>query len=757
MKYQEKKSKINSLSKEVKEFHPVLEQLFKNMDKIQNVDYTHGSNELGADFVLTSLDDILCETEYIGVIVKTGNINQSRINGIDKQIRECNIDRFAINGKKQISLNVIWVITNEGFTSNAEKIINNKFKTKNIKFIRDSSIIKLIDKHIQDYWMDIDIEVSDLINKVNLQIQDIDRSLSLVTIENNSFYIEQEILKQYENEYNTENTKRKKLIINKEIEDNNFLLIEGGMGAGKSKLLRKVCLDYSSIDNYVKFERIPVFVSYVDFYDKFNSSIDDTITSFLNTYQHKELLDNNFVILIDGFDEKLSEKDKLTELNKISEQASEKRKIILTTRFLSGFIEKESEICSCERYEIAPLSLKKTIEFLEKICKSINISQRIFEDLKKSTLLKELPRSPIAAILLAKLLQENTKDLPANMTELYSKYLELMLGRWDIDKDLDLETQKEYQISETVISNIAEHFIDENVVSISDSECFSYFDDYLSERNTEISSKQLYDKVIKRSNILSKNNITNEIMFSHRTFAEYYYAKSKNKENSLVINDKAFDLYWMNICFFYIGLKQDCPELLQDIVSIDPKNESQAWLKLINMSNYFLAGYSTPYIIVEDNLFKLMIYAAKLYLDIIRKKIDSPFGFLSEISLLWWIQYILRESYSYEYFEKALDATILKIEESSEEQDTKLYALFFSSLVFLELGNSDSFEYLISNHKTDLPLNLQFGFYYEGDKLKDTSKIIKKQVKRIHRRLSNLPNKDIESLHKNAISLKKIT
>ncbi|MBT7469227.1 MAG: hypothetical protein HN692_02330, partial [Candidatus Cloacimonetes bacterium] len=268
MKYQEKKSKINSLSKEVKEFHPVLEQLFKNMDKIQNVDYTHGSNELGADFVLTSLDDILCETEYIGVIVKTGNINQSRINGIDKQIRECNIDRFAINGKKQISLNVIWVITNEGFTSNAEKIINNKFKTKNIKFIRDSSIIKLIDKHIQDYWMDIDIEVSDLINKVNLQIQDIDRSLSLVTIENNSFYIEQEILKQYENEYNTENTKRKKLIINKEIEDNNFLLIEGGMGAGKSKLLRKVCLDYSSIDNYVKFERIPVFVSYVDFYDK---------------------------------------------------------------------------------------------------------------------------------------------------------------------------------------------------------------------------------------------------------------------------------------------------------------------------------------------------------------------------------------------------------------------------------------------------------------------------------------------------------
>ena len=757
MKYAEKKSKINSLSNEVKEFHPVLHQLFKNMDKITNVDYTHGTNELGADFILTSIDEILCETEYIGVIVKTGNLNQSKINDVDRQIRECNIDRFVLNGKKQISLNVIWVVTNEGYTNNAQKRINNEFKTKNIKFIRDSVIIKLIDKHIPDYWVDIDIEVSDLINKVNLQIQDIDRSLSLITIEGNSFYIEQEILRQYENEYNAENTRRKKLKIIDEIEENNFLLIEGGMGAGKSKLLRKICLDYSSLEKYIEFERIPILINYVDFCDKYNSSVDDFITSFLKTYEHSELSGNNFILLIDGFDEKVSEDNKSDQLDHIAKQASENKKIVLTTRFLSGFIENEAEICFCKRYEIAPLSLSKTIEFLEKICKSINISQRIFEDLKKSALLKEIPRSPIAAILLAKLLKENTKDLPANMTELYSKYLELMLGRWDMDKDLEIETQKEFQIAEKIISNIAEYFIDKNVISIPESLCYDFFSNYLSERNTDLEPKQIFDKVMMRSNILSKNKVTNEIMFSHRTFAEYYYAKAKSRDNSLIIDEKAFDLYWMNICFFYIGLKQDCPVLLQNIVNIKPKNESQAWLKLINMPNYFLAGYSTPFKIVEDNLHKLMLYAAKLYLDIIRKNIESPFGFLSEISLLWWIQYMLRDSYSYDYFEKALETTTLKIDEFEEDEDTKLYALFFSSLISLELGNSEPFEFLINNHKTDLPLNLQFGFYYEGTKLKDTSKLVKKQVKRIQRILKNLPKKDIKSLHENAISLKKIT
>jgi predicted NACHT family NTPase len=86
--------------------------------------------------------------------------------------------------------------------------------------------------------------------------------------------------------------------------------------------------------------------------------------------------------------------------------------------------------------------MARTIEFVKKLCANLNIASRIIEDLKKSQLFREMPRSPIAAILLAKLINENPKDIPSSLTELYSQYTELILGRWEIDKGL--ETQKEY-------------------------------------------------------------------------------------------------------------------------------------------------------------------------------------------------------------------------------------------------------------------------------------------------------------------------
>jgi hypothetical protein len=48
-----KKDILNKLSSEVNDFHPLLSALFQKLPNIQNVEYTHGPNEKGSDFVLT--------------------------------------------------------------------------------------------------------------------------------------------------------------------------------------------------------------------------------------------------------------------------------------------------------------------------------------------------------------------------------------------------------------------------------------------------------------------------------------------------------------------------------------------------------------------------------------------------------------------------------------------------------------------------------------------------------------------------------
>ena len=52
MDYEQKKNGLFSLQDEVNDLHPLLDELFKNMDGIDRVEHTHGNSEMGADFVL---------------------------------------------------------------------------------------------------------------------------------------------------------------------------------------------------------------------------------------------------------------------------------------------------------------------------------------------------------------------------------------------------------------------------------------------------------------------------------------------------------------------------------------------------------------------------------------------------------------------------------------------------------------------------------------------------------------------------------
>lgn len=47
---------------------------------------------------------------------------------------------------------------------------------------------------------------------------------------------------------------------------------------------------------------------------------------------------------------------------------------------------------------------------------------------------------------------------------------------------------------------------------------------------------------------------------------------------------------------------------------------------------------------------------------------------------------MVRESYAFQYFRKAIESAILHIEASDEDDEIKAYALFLLSVVELELG-----------------------------------------------------------------------
>lgn len=762
MDYSLKKTRINNLVDEVNELHPMLYSLFHKMPSIKQVSKTHGNTEFGADFILTHMDEMLDLEDYIGVIVKSKTITQSSIYDIDRQIKECSMSRLVENGKKRIVLSSIWIITSQNISQNAQEKINHDYTDKKFVFIDDCKLISLIDKYLKDFWYNIELSISEYLREIRVKTTEEDLRYNLIPGIQSDVYIEPDIVKIINEGYDYKDKKKKNLFeridIKKEIESNRFLIVEGQMGAGKSKLLRHLTIQYSDPNIYIEQRIVPIFIQYKTVIEEGLFTLDSIVEYASKSFNINKIKDMRYLILIDGCDEVDIDIDRNISILKALIASHDKLKncsAVLATRRTNFLGDKTVFGNNLIMTEITALSPKKMIEFLSKLCHALNIADRLIEDITKSPLMQQLPQSPIAAILLAKLIENNSKDLPANMPELYQKYLELALGRWDIDKGL--ESQKEYDATLSIIMDLAEYIIDGNVDDISYDVLLEKISDYLIPRNLNIEVDKICKILLDRSGILSKDILNGTVRFSHRTFAEYFYALRKTQLQNLDIENRVFSLYWMNIYYFFIGIKRDCPEFLNSISELIPANEGQAWLKIINLANFYMAGYSTPYSVIENNFHKILLEAANLYEGIIHKRIDSPFKSFPEVILLWWIQFTIRNSYSYDFFSKAIDDCVMHIIDADTTDEKKAYALFFLSVIGIDQNNNSPLDFLLSDYKDKLPITIQVGLLNELKKLSAKNIVEKKGLKSLKKRLSNISKKYIDDIFNISISTRKLT
>lgn len=313
------------------------------------------------------------------------------------------------------------------------------------------------------------------------------------------------------------------------------------------------------------------------------------------------------------------------------------------------------------------------------------------------------------------------------MTELYTKYIELVLGRWDIDKGL--QTQKEYEALDNVLMRLSQFVIDNEIHYMAVDEAKRILDEYLSPRHLGVETDRLFSILIERTGMLVCDPYEKRLCFKHRTFAEYFYAKQKIKERGLVVDDKAFEMYWLNIYFFFIGQLKDCPDLLRELSSLEPSEEGKRLIKMVNMGNYYMAGFSSPYEVIEKGIVKVVKDAAIYYSQILYKEIDSPFSHFSEMHLLCLFQMILRDSYSYDFFLKAIENAVLEIDDGDLKPELKAYALFFLNVIYVDLNGKDSFDLILKEHSKQLPLSVQLALTHEAENVKSKTSLLKRHEK----------------------------
>lgn len=762
----QKKNRIAAIKDEKKELHPLLNMLLRNLPDVKTVEYTHGTNEMGADFVYSKFDPVLENVFWGAVVAKVGRLEQGDVPELKRQITEAFYPKLVQSGKQEIAVSEIWVITNLHISHGAKIAINNEFSGRKIEFITGDALVKLINKYFESYWTDISLELGQYLHSLRVRNEEIEQSVCLTNMAR-GIYIEQDIVRAKQDSYEISRKKNKprhRVDIYELISHDNYILIEGEMGAGKSKLTRRLVGHFTTPQVYLDQFLVPIIITYKDLLDKYDSDFDKLISKTIGEKAKQEIPKNaKCLIVIDGIDEKNITTEKHLEiLNNLVEKADGRTdiKLVLTTRHL-GSVDKKQLSSKITRLELLTLTPSKLLEFIKQICMKANISDRIYSDIRRSPLFRDMPRSPIAAILLADIINQNAQDLPSNLPELYSKYMELTLGRWDCDKGL--QSLKEYETLNSLMMELAQLTIDNELPFIALSEVKSIFDRYTKVRKTGVSSERVYQLMKERCPIVIVDEKESRFQFKHRTFAEYLYAQYLLKKKKFIIDNRAYQPYWSNTYYFAIGTLRDCYEELKQLNGLEPKSDMEQFLKIVNMSNFFMAAFQTEYKVISEGVKNMILEAARFYKAILQHKVKTELEQFPEMHLLCFFQQVLRDGYSYSFFSDAVEAAAIEIANSNEDDDIKAYALFFLNVIFIDMQKRTSFDWLLKDYAKILPLSVQLGIAHEGDRLKERSALMRRHDRALRQAvnssrsmssaLENMYGRPIRSL--NATLLKK--
>ncbi|HCV02944.1 MAG TPA: hypothetical protein DG048_09885 [Pseudoalteromonas sp.] len=724
--------RVKAVKDEVKELHPLLNELFRSLPTIKHVEYKQGNREAGADFVVVKQDPVWKQDEYVGVVVKSGKITQNS-HDVTAQIDQCATMKRTINGKKEILVNEIWVVTSLGITQNAQDYFSQKYTNHKVKFIGPEELSNMVVDYLPEYFEGISIPINHYLQKTKESIERLQASTKLWFQGMNGLNINQELIFRDNRKYSKNNTKvirHKNVNIDALINKGGVSLIEGSIGSGKSSLLRSTAIRYLDPIKFENERRLPVYVQFKDFGEEHNFSLESLIHLETNDFNGEDI---KYIVMIDGIDETHHNIDERLEvLEKIIYEAesNDRIKLIMTSRIS----EKDTLLSRLKShvrtYQIAPLSMKQVINIINTACSQLNTKNRIIEDLKKSNLFKALPKTPIAAILLAKLLNENNKEIPSNLTELYSKYTEIALGRWDIDKELTKE--KEFDAAEAITKNLAKYFFDNDLLVISKIEAKQFFYGYLDKRKMGLNADELFDKIANRSEIFYVDETKNTFGFRHRTFIEFFYAKNAITTDDFKINPTCFEAQWLAVSFFWVGLQRDCPSAIRNFALTKPSDERGEILKLINMGNVLLAGYSTEYDVITQAIAQTFSDAGKYFKEITNTGSTSVFSNFSEMQLLSLFRHLLADSYGYDFFADAIEEAMLLIDDDgSLSVEERIYALFFLETSLTNPSGDDLFKHLIEKYSKKLPMCVALGITHESRNKDMKNKYISKVMRNV--------------------------
>ena len=364
---------------------------------------------------------------------------------------------------------------------------------------------------------------------------------------------------------------------------------------GKSGALAKLAIDMLRGASALMFRgvskkqtiEIPILVSAKEILEADNSEV--LLKKYLVT---PDMIDRFKVqvLMIDALDEvPLSQgKEVIEKAENISRQLA--CSLFITSRKID--IIKTPPI-GFEKYELLPFEYGQALKLFEKLVSSKQILNSLKDGLEKIKF--QIPMVPLSLLLLIELVEDN-KEIPASITELYDRFHDLVLGRWD--KDKGIEVLFEYFVKRSFLAELTfREFLEKKKLEISQKEFEEFFNNYASRYDWDKEQLNGFIKEIERAGIL---DIRETVKFRHRSFLDYFAARYifdkraefENLENLIV--QTYFDDIWTDVAFFYIGLMREISDAIIDKLFAVEKEELFTYIDKFLIGRLLQAGWNSP-------------------------------------------------------------------------------------------------------------------------------------------------------------------
>lgn len=624
---QKRKEILSSIAET--DLHVDLKSLFERMEPDYLIEITHGPNEFGKDLVIVRKDKF--SAEAIGVIVKTGDIRGKTLGEVDelkKTVKEVlthrsqkalseilsQVDQATGHPARlktlfaELPITRLMVILCGEISNNARERIK-----REIKHPIDIYDIEWLLERFTEYYPQVFFQ-GRVIDFVQEQIKRLEKThffsksgktLSecfidpLVATFDLPVNIEDETFALTLNKRKIQFPRLKQIL-----EHKHRILLVGDPGIGKSGVLAKLTIDmyraaYKKLTGRdANSPRVPVPILIKAAELLLINNADDLMNSYFTSQDIRDRFTPS-VLLIDGLDEVQPSSHSLILERAQSFAQHLDCSLLLTSRKIEAIRNPPKEY---ERFELLPLEIGQALRLIQKLLENKTQLSALRDGLQK--IAYSIPMNPLSLMLLIQLVEEH-QEVPASVTELYDRFADMVLGR--TDKEKGIEVLFEYLIKKRFLSALAYHeFLEKDRIEIPRSDFDLFLNSYAKEYGWDKNELSKFMTEMDRAGLLDISDAS--LMFRHRSFLDYFVAFYifEKRADLPDVNDRIvklyFDALWDDVAFYYVGLGREINQkVLDGIFSYKPEHNTGSFEKLL-AGRLLQAGWHSPQLVKQRGI-----------------------------------------------------------------------------------------------------------------------------------------------------------